>query len=332
MKLALAFVLALSFSTTGISQAEVWLANGAVIKGNVVEDDGQKVKVAIVAEGGTGATSVYKYEQLAPQTIYRLRFNRTERDDVKGQIELAAYALDNGVFPSARLSYDLAKKANEAKKAGMEKEIEALYARAPGVVLPWAKKKIEEGDFMAAERALARLCELFPDCAETAEATKLLEELGPKCMKCREDAVDKASNSSKTAKEAAAPAIKQYKAAHESIRKALGEARNPTQAIRILETALEQFKSAQKLLDGAMKKESAESDLAAHYDAWTAKVRDDTVDTYVHMGSFYFARQSYKNALEVVNKGLALDPKNSEAAAMRARIEVAMTESSRWKW
>src|SRR5262245_37728327 len=112
-------------------QAEVHLANGTIVKGNVTEDDGSQVKVALIAEGGTGATATYRYDQLAPDTIYRLKFNKTEPDDVKGQIDLAAYALDNGDFQSARLSYDLAKKANEAKKAGLEKELDALFARAP---------------------------------------------------------------------------------------------------------------------------------------------------------------------------------------------------------
>ena len=107
-------------------QAEVHLANGAVMKGNVVEDDGAKVKVALIVDGDTRGTALYTYDQLAPQTIYRLRFNKTEPDDVKGQLDLAAYALDNGVFVSARLSFDLAKKANEAKKAGMEQDIEKL--------------------------------------------------------------------------------------------------------------------------------------------------------------------------------------------------------------
>src|SRR5262245_148859 len=129
--LAASLVVALLAASFAQGQSEVHLANGAVMKANVVEDDGQTVKVALIAEGGTGATATYKYEQLAPQTIYRLRFNKTEREDVKGQMELAAYALDNGVFPSARLSYDLAKKANEKKKAGMDAELATLYNRAP---------------------------------------------------------------------------------------------------------------------------------------------------------------------------------------------------------
>jgi hypothetical protein len=332
MKLAPALLAIFAIAALAPAQAEVWLANGAVLKGNVIEDDGQKVKVSLIGEGGSGATATYKYEQLAPQTIFRLRFNKTERDDVKGQLDLAAYALDNGVFPSARLSYDLAKKANEAKKAGLDDELAKLYARAPAVALTWAKKQMEEGKMLPAEKILARLCELFPDSEEAAEATKLLEQIAPKCVSSREDAVDKKSGSSKTAQQAAAPAKKEYEAAHASIRQALGEAKNPTKAIRTLDIAIEKFQSAQKLLDSAMKKEGADSDLAAHYDAWSAKLKDDIVETYVHMASFYFARQSYSNALKVVNQGLLLDPKDSEALAMRGRIEVAMTEGSRWKW
>ena len=78
-------VFALVAASWALGQAEVYLANGAVIQGRVTEDDGEKIKVALVAEGGTGATSVYRYDQLAPKTLYRLKFNKTERDDFKGQ-------------------------------------------------------------------------------------------------------------------------------------------------------------------------------------------------------------------------------------------------------
>ena len=333
MNRGLALVVLIVIVGRAPGQAEVWLANGAVLKGSVIEDDGQKVKVSLVAEGGTGATAVYRYDQLAPQTIYRLRFNKTERDDVKGQIELAAYALDNGVFPSARLSYDLARKANEAKKAGMDDDLAKLYSRAPTVVLAWAKKQIDAKQYLVAERYLARLCELFPDRDEATEATKLLDEIAPKCSSCRQEAVEKKpGGSSKTAKEAAAPAKKAYDKAHDTIRKALSETKNTTQATRLLEGAIAELQAAQKLLDGAMKKEGAESDLAAHYEAWSAKVKEDIVDTYVDIANMYFSRQSHQNALKAVSDALAIDKDNSEALATRARIQIAMSDTGRWKW
>lgn len=314
-------------------QAEVHLANGAVMKGSVIEDDGQTVKVALIADGGSGATATYKYEQLAPLTIYRLRFNKTERDDVKGQMDLAAYALDNGLFPSARLSYDLAKKANEKKKAGMDTELAALYARAPRVALTWAKKKIDEKQYLPAEKVLSRICELFPDCDDATEAGKMLVLIAPNTGATRQESVEKKpGGSSKTAREAAAPAKKEYDKAHETRRIALNETKNPTQATRKLEAAIEEFRSAQKLLDSAMKKEGADSDLAAHYEAWTAKVKEDMVSTYVDIANLYFSRQSLPNALKAVDAALQIDRENSEALTLRGLIQVAMSESSRWGW
>src|SRR5262245_11394680 len=195
-------VFAVVAASWALGQSEVHLANGAMLQGNVIEDDGTTVKVALIAEGGTGATATYTYDKLAPQTIYRLKFNKTERDDVKGQMDLAAYALDNGVFPSARLSYDLAKKANEKKKAGMDADLEKLYARAPKVALEWAKKRIADKQYMGAERLLSRICELFPDSEEAGASAKLLEEIAPNTGTMRQEAIDKKpGGSSKTAKE-----------------------------------------------------------------------------------------------------------------------------------
>jgi tetratricopeptide (TPR) repeat protein len=314
-------------------QAEVHLLNGAVLQGRLTEDDGEKVKVSLIAEGATGATATYRHDQLAPITIYRLRFNKIERDDVKGQIDLASYALDNGVFPSARLSYDLAKKANEAKKGGMEKDLEKLHDRAPSVAFTFAQKAIDAKDYLRAERILSRICELFPDSTEVIHAARMLDLIAPNCGVSRQEAIEKKpGGSSKTAKDAAAPAKKQYDKAHETRRKALGETKNPTQATRQLEAAIEEFRSAQKLLDSAMKKEGGDSDLAAHYEAWTEKVKEDMAGTYVDIANLYFSRQSNKNAMDAVDQALLLDKKNSEALTLRAHIQVAMSDSNRWRW
>jgi hypothetical protein len=326
-------VFAVVASSWAVGQAEVHLANGAVLQGNVIEDDGEKVKIALIAEGGTGATATYTYDKLAPQTIYRLKFNKTEREDVKGQMDLAAYALDNGVFPSARLSYDLAKKANEKKKAGMDADLAKLYARAPKVVLEWAKKNIETKQYMAAERMLTKLCALFPDSEEATAAAKMTEEIAPQTGSFRQESVEKKpGGSSKTAKEAAAPAKKEYDKALATKRKALGETKNPTQATRQLEESIQQFQAAQKLLDGAMKKEGGDSDLAAHYDAWSGKVKEEMVETYVDIANLYFSRQSLTNAMRAVDSALLLDRHNAEALMVRAHIQVAMNEGDRWRW
>jgi tetratricopeptide (TPR) repeat protein len=333
MKAAATVLTLLVVASLAGAQSEVWLANGAVMQGNVIEDDGEKVKVELIAEGGTGATAIYRYDQLAPRTIYRLRFNKSSRDDVKGQIELAGYALDNGLFPNARLSYDLAKKANETKKAGMDADLAKLYERAPAAVLTWARKEIDAGKSLEAHRYLTRLVELFPDRDEAGEAAKMLEEIAPKCASCRQESVNtKAGGESKTAQEAAAQAIKQYHKAHETVRKAMAEYKKPVQVTRMLKTAIDEFKEAQTLLDRAMKKEGAGSDLAAHYAAWTEKVRNDIVQTHVSIANSYFSRQSNKEALDAVNEALLIDPKDSEALETRSRIQLAMSESGRWRW
>ena len=132
-------------------QAEVHLANGAVMAGNVVEDDGAKVKVALIADGDTGARRSTRTSSSRRRRSTACGSTRRSRTTSKARSISPAYALDNGVFPSARLSYDLAKKANEKKKAGMEKDLEKLYARAPAAVSSRAKKEIDTKASMRAE-------------------------------------------------------------------------------------------------------------------------------------------------------------------------------------
>ena len=185
----------------------------------------------------------------------------------------------------------------------MEQELAKLYARAPGVALA-VGEEADRGEELPPRRnsTLARLCELFPDSEEAAQppSSSRRSRRRPARPGARRS-TRSPGGSSKTAKEAAAPAKKQYDKAHATRRKALAETKNSTQATRQLEAAVEEFQAAQKLLDSAMKKEGADSDLAAHYDAWTAKVKEDIVATYVDIANLYFSRQSHSNALKAVN-------------------------------
>lgn len=332
MKLVVAIAtLTFLFAPAASAQSEIWLQNGAIIQGKVLEDDGEKIKVEIVADGGTGATATYKYDQLHPHTIYRLKFNKTERDDVKGQIALANYALDNYVFASARLSYDLAKKANTAKKAGLDADIEKLHARAPAVILEYAKKHIATEDFVEAHRALRRLGELFPDREEGAEAAKLLDEIAVGCSTCQMDTIRKKAPVAKSSVDLMAPAKRQYDKAQATVRQAMTEYKKPVQVSRLLKTAITELETARKLLDEAVSKEAMTRELEAHHAAWAEKIKEETVDAYVSLSNSYFSRQSNKDALDAIHAALLIDPKNPEALATRGRIQVASSDTDRFR-
>ena len=55
------------------AQTEVVLKSGKVVPGRIVHDDGSEVEVRIKTGGPGKAIATFKYEELAPKTIYRLR-------------------------------------------------------------------------------------------------------------------------------------------------------------------------------------------------------------------------------------------------------------------
>ena len=61
-------------------------------------------------------------------------------------------------------------------------------------------------------------------------------------------------------------------------------------------------------------------------------LNEEIVETYLSLANAYLSRQSNKEAMDAVDEALAVDPKNSEALATRARIQIASSNSSRWKW
>ena len=322
------------------AQAEVVLKTGKLLARRGEARAGRESglpeeKAALQTEGPGKAIATFKYDELAPKTIYRLRMSRTDSDYVKGQMQLAAYALENGLFEDAITSYQLALKANEKQGRGLDAELKALYDSAPPVVLRYARQWIDDGKILDAEKLLARFCENRPDSPEAGEAHKMLYEIAERAMGARDARRQRQTEgvgSQKTAQEAAKPAKVYYDRAHAKVREALGNTRNQSQAVSLMSSAISDFEKALRLLGNIMEKEGEASDLAAHYDAWDAAVKNDIIETHLHIASIYLTRGSFNQSQRAVNQALALDPNNSEALAMRGRIEIAANEgSSRWR-
>jgi hypothetical protein len=56
------------------------------------------------------------------------------------------------------------------------------------------------------------------------------------------------------------------------------------------------------------------------------------VDLHLHLASHHTVKSSYKDAMKEANAALALDPKNAQALAARARIEQASSEGLGLDW
>lgn len=333
--LALILALGTAAASSLPAQDEVVLKTGVVLKGKVVDDDGAKVTVRLSTDGGGSATAVYPYEDLGAPTLYRVRLARTPRDDARKQLDLAIWAFDQGLLDSARLSYLLAWEADAKQGGAIKEDLQAALKRAAPTAMKLARDDLAAGRVLKAEQRLARILQYLPECTEAEQARALLDETAAKAMEAREqERLAKVSPEAreKTAKQAVAPAKVHYDKAHGLVRQGLKDTEHQSQSIGSFRSALAEFDAARKQLAETLKSEGPQSEFAAHYETWDKMVVGDIVATRLHIASVYFVRGSYKNALEEVNAGLALDAGNAEALGMRGRIEVASSEGGRWRW
>jgi len=316
------------------AQQEVLLKDGGFVKGRVSEDDGKKIVVQLQVEGGGSGTATYNYDQLAPQTIYRLRLARTPRTDAKEQLALATYAFDNGQWDDARLSFFLADAADKKEGGTIRKDLDALIERAAPVAMQMAEKDVEAGRIPAAERRLARILEHIPESPQADKARTMLEAIKQKAMDEREKRrlAEVAEEKREKAQEIMGPIKRRYEAAQALVREGLNNTRRQTQAIQTFRDAIANFEGVRKDLARTLENQGPKSDFAAHFPSWDKMVKNDIIETRLNLASIYFVRSSFQDAGGEVNAALALDSENADALAMRGRLEVAGSDSGRWKW
>jgi hypothetical protein len=331
---ALSALLFGALASGALAQQEVILKDGAVIKGRVTEDDGNKVVVQLALDGQGSGTGNYTYDQLAPQTIYRLRLARTPRGDAKEQLALATYAFDNGQWDDARLSFYLAEAADKKAGGALKAQLAALLERAAPVAMQMAQKDVDAGRIMTAERRLARILSHMPDSPEAEKAKAMLASIKKKAMEEREKKrlAEVAEEARERAKEIIAPVKARYEAAQIMVHDALNNTKHQTAAIQGFNDAIANFEGVRRDLDQLMKDQGSKSDFAAHYASWDKAVKRDIIETRLSLASLYFVRSSMIDAGAQVNAALAIDGENSDALAMRSRLEVASNDGGRWKW
>jgi hypothetical protein len=330
----LACVLIVALSSIVVAQQEVTLKDGAVIKGKVTEDDGKKIVVQLNLDGQGSGTGNYTYDDLAPSTIYRLRLARTPRNDAKEQLALATYAFDNGQWDDARLSYFLADAADKKEGGKLKPQLDALVERAAPVAMQMAQKDVDAGRVLAAEKRLARILEHLPESPQADKAREMLKAIQKKSMEEREKKrlAEVAEEARERAKEIMMPVKVRYEAAQMLVREGLNNTRHQSQAIQSFTDAIANFEGVRHDLDQLLKDQGPKSDFAGHYASWDKMVKNDIVDTRLHLASIYFVRSSLVQAQTEINAALAVLPESSEALAMRGRLEVASSDGGRWRW
>lgn len=316
------------------TQDMLLMRDGSTRRVIVVLDDGRTLTVKKAADAPAESID---YAALDARTIYRLRAGRTKAADGGGQIEIAAFALENGLLAHARRHADLARRADPMLEIRAREILVRAAEMTADRLLAMAEDKLLAGDHARARSLAEMILGEYPESAAARRAQMIVEETA--------DALAK-----RAATEETAMLAKMSAADREALSKTLREIDDLTDAARRGErdglSNTKKLRAATEAYEGAVEKNRralkriAEA-LRVHQDHDAEKavlrareqdIRRHIIALYLDLASLNAGRQSYAEALKNVDRALAEDPAHAEAKSARARIELEQAYSSASKY
>ena len=323
--LSLAALLALALPAAAQNDF-VKLKDGKFIKGEAISYDEPTQTLNFKMEDGTSRG--FKLDELDKRSVYLVNQSKVPKNDATKQIRLANLARDAELFAHAMRHYAYAEKADPARKPEIDKERATLRQLAAAYGMRMANEARSKGDKAGAEKWLMKIVEKVPDEPQAKEASAILEQTYAQARGEKEAKAQ--SQASEQLKKDLQPGKKNYDDMVRKTQEGLTASTSGSKATNSWDSALSDGQRALDLLERLMKK-YPDPKTKETLEGYRGVVTGQMVELHLHLASSYTTRSSYNDALAEVNKGLALDPKNQECLAARARIEQAASESG-WRW
>lgn len=308
--------------TLGASASErIKLKSGTVLSGRATAYDAGKQLLYFRTDDGHEVN--YSLDQLDSRSVYLVYASVVPKDNAKGQLQLANFARDAGLYEHSARRYGYAEQADASLKDEIARERVTLRQKAADACLAQAKAELAKKNTKEANKYLALLLERLPNEPQAAEAARLLEGHYAAEANARDDAAEK---------QLAEHLQKDLKKGKELYDRMLSRtqdgltARSESKSKNLWEGALGDGAGVLKEIDKLVAKygsDPAVQEGAARYRALT---NEQLVELHLHLASQYTVKSGLKDAQKHVNAALAIDPKNSQALAQRARIEEAANE------
>jgi hypothetical protein len=316
----LALVLLAALALPAAAQEKIKLKSGKVLSGRATAYDDDRQILSFRTDDGQERQ--WPLDQLDSRSAYLVYASVIPKEDGKGQLQLANFARDAGLYEHAARRYGYAREADPALAADVEREVVQLRRVAAEFCLVHAKEAQQKGDEKEAQKWLAMLLERLPNEPQAAEAAAMVEAGYTREANARDDALER---------EHATLLEKDLKKGKQHYDSMIERTRDGLTARSSIAEGL--WKIA--IIDGEVVLNEIER-LAKKYPD-DPRVQDGVVqyrqltieqmiEIHLHLASFYTTRSSLENAMREAKAALALDPKNSQALAARARIELASNE------
>jgi len=317
--LVLAFLAALAAPSAG--QEKIKLESGKVVSGRATAYDAEKEVLSFRTDEGQDMK--YPLDQLDSRSVYLVYASVMPKDNAKGQLQLANFARDAGLYEHAARRYGYAEQADPALKTEVESARVELRRRAADYCIANARTSQSKGDAKEAQKWLAIVLERLPDSPQAAEAASMVEEGYAREANARDDALEQEHEAllQKDLKKGK----QHYDSMIERTRQGL-TARNASKSASLWKSAIDDGEVVLKEIERLEKKFADDPKVQSGAARYRQLTIDQLVEIHLHLASQYTTSSSLKNALKEANAALALDPKNGQALAARARIEQASNE------
>lgn len=313
--------LLLALAAPAAAADHITLKDGTVLHGRATAYDSQKKQLSFRTDAGTDV--VYPIDQLDQRSVYLVNTSLVPQTSGKGQLQLANYARDIGLYAHAARRYGYAEKADPSLKPEIDKERAIGRKLAAEYCMKNAQSAIAKKDIKDAEKWLTLLVQKLPDEPQAVQAASMLDTYYAKQRNARDDQLEKDQSALLQSD------LKQGKMLYDRMIERTHQgltARSSSQSQKLFEGAIADGNAVLSEIDRIQKKypdDPKVQDGAAEYRALTI---DQMVDAHLNLASYYSVKSSYNAALKETNAALALSPKNPEALAQRARIEQAASE------
>jgi tetratricopeptide (TPR) repeat protein len=321
LRSTLMLVLLAALAAPSAGQEKIKLKSGNVVSGRATKYDSVKQVLSFRTEDGKDVT--YTMDQLDPRSVYLVYASAMPRDNGKGQLQLASLARDAGLYEHAARRYGYALEADPSLKAEVDRERAELRRRAADACLANARAAEAKGNAKETQEWLSILLEKLPDEPQAAEAAAMVEEGYAREANARDDAlereyVDLLEKDLKKAKQ-------RYDQMIERTREGL-TARNASKSETLWKGAIEDGEVVLEELERVANKYGDDPRIQEGAQRYRELTIDQLIEARLHLASRYTTSTNFNAALKQANAALALDPKNGQALAARARIEQAANQ------
>ncbi len=299
----------------------VKLKDGTVLKGRATAYDSQKKVLSFRSDDGQERQ--YTLDQLDQRSVYMVSASVVSKESGRGQLQLANYARDIGLYAHAGRRYEYAEKADPSLAEEVARERALGRKLAAEYCMKNAQEAVAQNKIADAEYWLSLLVQKLPNEPQAEQAAALLEQHYLKERNARDDQLE--SKHADLLEKDLRKGKELYDRMIERTRDGL-TARSESKAAKLFEGALDDGKAVLKEIDRVVKKYPDDVRIQEGADKYRALTIAQMVDAHLHLASQYTVHSSYQNALAETNAALALDPRNEHALSQRARIEYASSE------